>query len=70
MENFSQKQQANLKPLATKKQAANFFQISERSIDNLREKGVLKGIKIGNQIRFNWSELDALSQKGTGVQNG
>jgi excisionase family DNA binding protein len=42
----------------TKLQAANYLQVSERTIDNRRSEGVLPSCKIGGYVRFRRTDLD------------
>lgn len=41
----------------TKKQAANFLQVSLATIDNYRRQGKIKSYKVGANVRFKKSEL-------------
>ena len=42
----------------TKPQAAEYLQVSERTIDNLRSARVLPYCRVGGSVRFRRSDLD------------
>lgn len=39
-------------PLMTKRQLADFFQVSTTTIDTLRRRRLIRWIKIGGRVRF------------------
>lgn len=41
----------------SKKDAANYLQVSTNTVDNYRRKNLIKSYKIGNNVRFKKSEL-------------
>ena len=51
---------------ATLEQAAEFLQVSIRSIQNYADRGLLKPIHFGRRRFFRWADLERLAK--TGVQ--
>lgn len=49
---------------ATRKQAAQFLQLSERSVQNLEYRGLLKRVMIGSRVRYRWSDLEKIAKRG------
>ena len=47
-----------MKNLLNKKEAAERLRISVRTLDSLRQRGNLPSHTIGNQVRFDETELD------------
>jgi excisionase family DNA binding protein len=46
-----------------KKQVAEFLQVSERTIDYLRQAGELVCVKIGRSVRFRLEDVDDYLQR-------
>ncbi len=58
-------QQRPVQPPLTKKQVADFLQVSERTIDRLRAEGKLKCFKFKGMVRFRMEWVDELlTRKG------
>lgn len=53
-----------VKPLISKKEAANYFGVSVSTINRLILSEELKPIKVGGSIRFNWDSIAAFELKG------
>jgi Helix-turn-helix domain len=51
-------------PNATLQQAAAFLQVSERSVQNYQDRGLLSTVRFGRRRFFRWSELEKLAKKG------
>ena len=43
--------------ILTKREVAEYFQVTQRTIDNWTESGLLTTYRIGNQIRFKGKEV-------------
>jgi len=52
--------------LATAAQAQSFLSLSRTTIWRLERLGVLQPVRIGRALRFRWSDLYAIAQRGTG----
>jgi excisionase family DNA binding protein len=46
--------------IATRKEAAEFLRVSDRTIENYVTNGKLKARRIGRYVRFEWADLEAL----------
>jgi excisionase family DNA binding protein len=57
------------KKLMSKKEVAEIFSVSIRSIERLAARGELKKVKIGGCVRFRLKEIEAILQ-GEGKSNG
>jgi len=57
-------------PSATLQQAAAFLQVSERSVQNYMDRGLLKPVRLGRRRFFRWSELEKLAKNGVPVDPG
>jgi hypothetical protein len=53
-------------PNATLQQAADFLKVSQRSVQNYQDRGLLKTVYFGRRRFFRWSDLERLAK--TGVQ--
>lgn len=51
--------------LLTKKEAAERFRVSVRSLDRLRSQGQLQTVKVGGAVRFTEAELERFVTKNT-----
>jgi hypothetical protein len=51
-------------PNATLQQAAAFLQVSERSVQNYQDRGLLNAVRFGRRRFFRWSELEKLAKRG------
>jgi predicted site-specific integrase-resolvase len=51
-------------PNATLEQAANFLQVSLRTVQNYQDRGLLKTVYLGRRRFFKWSELEKLAKHG------
>lgn len=51
------------KKLATLQQAAEFFQVSKKTIYNWSRKKVLERIEVGNRVYFEWEAIEQLLNK-------
>lgn len=60
-------QQISTDPLLSKAEAAKHFGISTSTIDNHRRRGIIKGIKVGQQIKFDLDELINAYKKHNGL---
>lgn len=56
---------SNDKPLATRKQAADFLGISVGTIINLEKSNQLKPIRIGKSVRHDWDQLNDFKELKT-----
>lgn len=56
-----QNETKTLQPLATKAQTAVFLGVTQKTVDKLRKELKLKAIKVGNQVRFKWQDLENLN---------
>ena len=54
-------------PNATLEQAAEFLQVSSRTVQNWQDRGLLNTVYFGRRRFFRWSELEKLAK--TGVPN-
>lgn len=55
----------DVRPPATRKEAADFLGLSLPTLDTLIKTDQLKAFNIGRQIRVNWNDLEAfLNEKG------
>ena len=43
--------------ILTKREVAEYFQVTQRTIDNWTESGLLTAYRIGNQVRFKRKEV-------------
>jgi excisionase family DNA binding protein len=50
-------------PSLVKRDAASYFNVSQRTIDRLRASGALGYARVGGQVRFAWSDLLAFKMK-------
>ena len=51
------------KKLATLQQAAEFFQVSTKTIYNWSRNGILERSEIGNRVYFEWDRIEQLLEK-------
>jgi len=51
-------------PNATLQQAAAYLRVSERSVQNYQDRGLLKPVRFGKRRFFRWSELQKLAKNG------
>lgn len=63
MGNIVPDQKPSLQPLMSRKEAAEYLNISERSLDDLTKNGKIKYLKINSVVRFRLSDLDAFISK-------
>lgn len=49
---------------ATLEQAAQFLQVSLRTVQNYMDKGLLNPIRFGRRRFFKWAELEKLAKHG------
>jgi hypothetical protein len=52
---------------ATLDQAAQFMQLSRRTIQLLQKRGLLHAVYLGRRRFFRWSELEHLARKGVAL---
>ncbi|QDU18467.1 helix-turn-helix domain-containing protein [Urbifossiella limnaea] len=52
--------------LVTRKQAADKFKVTVRTIDRWRKRGLLKGAAIGGVVRFRLDDLAAVVRRALG----
>jgi DNA-binding XRE family transcriptional regulator len=43
--------------LITRKELASNLQLSEQTIVNLEQRGIVEGLKIGGSVRYNYGEV-------------
>jgi hypothetical protein len=55
-------------PNATLRQAAEFLQVSERSVQNYQTRGLLNTVYFGKKRFFKWAELERLARRGVAKQ--
>lgn len=53
-------QAAQTTPLQTSDELAAFFKVSVRTIRDWHRRGRLRGVRIGRQLRFRQSDVDAI----------
>jgi helix-turn-helix protein len=51
-------------PNATLEEAARFLKVSERSVQNYQDRGLLKTVYLGRRRFFRWVELERLANNG------
>lgn len=57
--------QEKKKKLATLQQAAEFFQVSTKTIYNWSRHKILERIEIGHRVYFEWEAIEELLKKNT-----
>lgn len=51
-------------PNATLQQAAEYLQVSLRTVQNYQRRGVLRTVYLGGRRFFRWNELQRLARNG------
>jgi excisionase family DNA binding protein len=54
-------------PNATLQQAAQYLQVSVRTVQNYQNRGVLKTVYLGGRRFFRWSDLERIAKTGVSV---
>ena len=53
---------------ATLRRAAEWLQVTERTVQNIADRGLLKPVRIGRRRFFRWSELEKLAKYGCKIE--
>lgn len=57
--------------LVNQARAAKALDLSERTVYELRRRGILAGVKVGGAVRYRWAELEAFAAgNGAALDSG